>query len=116
MSLFAVHVIRLSSDRSFQPGTKIPAGALTDKEAKRLLEKGAIREFSAPVAVEPPPTKNSETFDPALWAFEPKSLEGKSLEVLNMMIADHVAKHGLAAVEPFDSLEEALFWMSKDRK
>jgi hypothetical protein len=81
-----------------------------------LLKKGAIQEFKAPVPAPAATPENQVSIDPALWAYPMDGLKGKSLETLNMMVQEHVKKHGLAAVEPFETLEEACFWLGKDLK
>lgn len=114
MSYFAIHHIRLGNTEVL-PGRKIKDGLLDQKEIDRLLKKGAIQKFVAPAPVEPA-TGNQIATDPAMWAYPIEALRGKPLETLNMMIQEHVKKHGLAAVEPMETLEEALHWLSKDLK
>lgn len=91
---------------------RIPDHLLTEELRKELLERGLAVEAepekpAAPAA--PPPKPHLSD-----WAFDPKTLEKDTLETLNMKIANHVQKHGLVAVEPFESIDEAKFWMSKD--
>lgn len=114
MSYFAIHHLRLGNAEVL-PGRKIKDGLLTKEEAARLLKKGAIQEYEPPKPVAAPPV-NSESTDPAHWTYPLADLQGKSLETLNMMIQEHVKKHGLAAVEPMETAEEAMFWLSKDLK
>lgn len=99
------------------PGRKIP------QEAVELLEKsGELAELIAkrriinrqPIAELAPKAISTERVEHADWRFEEKDLVDKPLETLNMMIQGHVEKHGLAAVEPFTSRDEAIYWMSKD--
>lgn len=51
---------------------------------------------------------------PGLWKFDPAETATKPLDVLNMMIQDHVAKHGLAPVATFTALDEAVAFMAQD--
>lgn len=114
MSYFAVHVIRVGKS-DIQPNRKIPDGVLTPAEIAKLLAKGAIKEYQGPVAA-PVTTTNQETTDPSAWAYTDDELRDKDVEALNMMIQDHVRKHGLIAVEPMDTIEEAMVWLTKDRR
>jgi len=115
MSYFAVHVLRVGNI-DIQPGVRIRDGLLDKATLERLIQKGAVREFTTqvPAAVESP--MNQEVLDPSRWAYDPKTLEGKGIEVLNMMIAEHVKKYGMAPIAPFETEEEAIFWLSKDKE
>jgi hypothetical protein len=115
MSYFAIHHLRLGHAEVL-PGRKIKDGLLSDQEIARLLKKGAIQEFTSPKPAAATPSANQEASDPALWAYPAEALAGKPLETLNMMIQEHVKKFGLAAVEPMETLEEAMHWLGKDLK
>ncbi len=114
MSYFAVHVIRVGK-ADIAPNRKIPDGALTADEIAKLLAKGAIKEYrgTAPVSL---PTANQESLDPSAWAYTDEQLKDKDVDTLNMMIQDHIQKHKLVAMEPMDTVEEALVWLTKDRR
>lgn len=120
MRYFAVHVIS-SGLLQVEPGRKLPEDLLKllgPDKIKKLLASGSIRESTSvpQTAPEDSSVPVQQNPDPKRWAFDPKSLEGKDLETLNMLVQDHVKKHGLAPVEPFETELEARFFLSKDRE
>lgn len=98
------------------PNQLVPEGLYSEDELKKLLDRGFIAtvELTVVEPIAPPPAP--EVPDPAAWAFDADTLKGKTVEQLNMLAAQHVKKHGIAPVEPFDDLDEAVAFMSKDRK
>lgn len=107
----------LSGGGVVPPGRKVPQEAIEALEKSGeldvLLAKRSIIN-RLPLAGLEPKTISTERVEHADWRFEEKDLLDKPLEALNMMIQGHVEKNGLAAVEPFATREEAIYWMSKD--
>lgn len=97
------------------PNQLVPQGLYSEDELKKLLDRGLIALVEDTIT-EPVVPPKPVALDPAAWAFEDSALEGKSIEELNMLAAQHIAKHGIAKVEPFDDLEEAVAFMTKDRQ
>lgn len=96
------------------PGRKVPKEvieAMKPEELQKLLEKKRI--------VANDPSKHivkaqvvSDT--PGLWKFPLEETGKLSLEALNMLIMEHAQKHGLPAVEPCISKEEAMHFLAQD--
>lgn len=99
------------------PGRKVPSAFIESLEQKELDSLLANRDIVAKDPLEVPKPKAevaSERVPTAEWRFDVAELVDKPLNVLNMMIQDHVQKHGLAPVEAFTTLDEAVHWMSQD--
>lgn len=100
-------------------GTIIQPSMFSDKKLNRLVEKGVIgiAEDPKPITKNPPQDpKNEHNPNRAEWTFDAKQLEGKTLEMLNMMAAGHRAKHKLPTEQPFEDAAEARAYMMQDRK
>lgn len=111
--LFATKLIGFPAPvGEIHPHHRIPDEAITPEVREWLLKNDlAVEAEPEKPAAPPAPPPKPHLSD---WAFDPKTLEKDTLETLNMKIANHVQKHGLVAVEPFESIDEAKFWMSKD--
>lgn len=99
------------------PGRKVPSAFVESLKKEELDELLARRRIVAKDPLEVPKPKAevaSERVPTAEWRFDVAELVDKPLNVLNMMIQDHVQKHGLAPVEAFTTLDEAVHWMSQD--
>jgi len=116
MALFSKTNISAGKGKKLIPNQKVPDGFFSPEEQARLLEKGALAEVDEGSVTEPvKASAPAEVPNPAAWAFTDQQLAGKNLEMLNMLAAAHVKKHGIAAVEPFEDEAEARAYLSKDR-
>lgn len=78
-----------------------PVLAAAESDKITLLSPSGVSTTSRPVtSVSQPPTP---------WTLDPTSLNGKTLEQLNVMIQERDDK-----VEPFQTVEEASAWLSQD--
>jgi hypothetical protein len=97
------------------PNQKLPEALVSQLEESgelaKLLERKRIKavDTSAHIAKVAPKTEK-----PGLWKFNPAETATKPVDVLNMMIQDHIAKHGLAPVATFTALDEAVAFMAQD--
>lgn len=99
----------------FMPNQRIPDGTFEPKELERLIRIGAVVAYDeSEVTEKAVSTGESRTVYRAMWTFRTEDLAGLPIETLNMMIAQHVLQHGLAKVDPFDDVDEAISWMTKD--
>lgn len=114
---FSNCTLKLPGDVDIAPGRKVPQEVVEQLDKAGQLEKLIAKRKIVtrdPIAALAPKVVSTERVEHADWRFEVKNLIDKPLETLNMMIQDHVLKHGLAAVEPFTSRDEAIYWMGKD--
>lgn len=115
MPLFAKCKMDLGNGVEVLPNQKIPEGALKKGADKELIARGLAMEVdplpvAKPVPVPDPGSKPS--LEKGNWAFDPKTIEKDPLDMLNMKIAGHVQKYGLAKVQPFEDAAEARAFMS----
>lgn len=109
--LFSKTEMQLGKGVVVLPNHRIPEEALKPGAAEELVARGlAVWGDGAKPA--PAPQAPPETVHNSEWAFDPAGLATDTLDVLNMKIAGHVEKYGLAAVAPFEDAEEARTFMS----
>ena len=95
--------------------------AFTPEQIEKLLKRGKLAELPAGatgVAQKQPEgdvEESTEVILAHLWAFTDDMIKDRSIEHLNIMAKDHIIKHGLAPMEPFEDLQEAVMFMTKDR-
>lgn len=89
---------------------------ISEKEIKQLIAKGAVRVLNDKDVMEPAenPGVDTNVTKPWQWGFATADLEGKTLDQLNMMAADHCAAHQQIPIEPFEDVEEAIAYMTQD--
>lgn len=82
--------------------------------AEELLARGLAREVKREevTVVTAPPAPEASLLDQGRWAFDPKSIATDNIDTLNMKIAGHIQRFGLASVDPFTDAEEARVFMS----
>ena len=99
-------------------GAKIPKDLFDEAQLARLLKAGDVTTLEAEQA------KLDEKFGTTPfngvvttpdWAFDPETLKNDSLDVLNLKIAGR-AQELAREVEPFESREDAILFMSTDFK
>lgn len=90
------------------------------KHIDSLLKRGAIAKL--PDSAQPRPVVKTDentgvqTAQLAhLWNFEDDQMLDRPLEHLNIMVQDHVKKHELEPVQPFETRAEAIAFMTQDR-
>lgn len=89
------------------------------KHIESLLRRNAIAKL--PDAAAPRPTIKTDpsgvqTADLGhTWNFDDEAMLDRPLEHLNIMIQDHVKKHGLEPVLPLETRAEAIAFMTQDR-
>lgn len=103
----------------FSPNQRIPDDTFTEEEFNRLIERGAVMRVSKADVTESstqPPQGASQTAQTgsAKWEFTKSDLEDVALEGLNMLIAQHIEKNGLAKIDPFEDRDEAIMFMTSD--
>lgn len=97
------------------PGHRIPDGLIDPKDVPHLIECGSVQEFEpAPETGKEKNPNVSGKASTAIWNFNPADLESLDLDSLNITIMDHAQRKGIALVEPFDSKEEAIAFMSAE--
>lgn len=100
-------------------GAKIPKDLFSEEQLASLLRKGAVTTLEAEQAKvdEVLGTKKKgrkkEPNNVPDWAFDPASLEGNTIEILNLKIAGR-AQELKQEVEPFDTVEEAILFMTAE--
>lgn len=105
----------------FVPNQRIPDDAFPPEELARLVKAGDVMEVAKadvtePVEVPKEAKQDTEVIDRGLWTFRAEDLADINIDQLNMMIAQHVDKHGIGAVDPFGDEEEAILFMTSDNK
>lgn len=103
-TVYAVRGVQAADGHYYAPGEAVPASAI-DVEA--LLRAGFV-EGEAPQP-EPEPEGRGTDVTPSPWTLDPADLAGKDLDELNVIVLDIDQR-----VEPFDTVEEAIFWLSQD--
>jgi hypothetical protein len=103
----------------FVTNQRIPDDAFKPEEFARLVKCGSVLLVDRESVTEPVvPSKEvrqaTSVLNQGLWTFSAGDLADLTIDQLNMMIAQHVDKHGLAAVEPFGDTEEAVFFMTSE--
>lgn len=109
---------------SYPAGTKLLPGMVDEAYCVELEARGAIIKVTRELPPElPEPSqekakKAKKAEKPKIssqWHFDPKSLEGLSLDALNMMILDHAEKYGREIPEGlFDDVETAIAFLSSE--
>lgn len=101
-------------------GAKIPKDLFSEDQIASLLKKGSITTLEAEQA-KIDEQMGFSTKEKQLpnnvpdWAFDPASLEGNTIEILNLKIAGR-AQELKQEVEPFDNVEDAVLFMTQDWK
>lgn len=104
---------------TYEPGSLIPLNApakiIEDYLEREMIEEAPIEAVEAVTTAKP---KESTPVDPELrkrlrpvskWALNPADLVGKNIKQLNIMILEKDSD-----AEPFDSLEDAVEYLSRD--
>ena len=111
---------RVAKDRGCQtpkgvyisPGTAIEVGDFGQDRVNRLVEKGYLESYLPEVVQLPAPKKREgrpvRTI-PSIWVNDPAGIRGMDVDALNIMILERDD-----SVEPFDTAEEAIAWLSQD--
>lgn len=87
-------------------GQQVDPAAVSDVEA--LVRGGFVRLLDAPEP-ESEPVGRGRDVTPSKWTFDPADLAGKDLDELNVIVLDIDER-----VDPFDTVEEAVFWLCQD--
>lgn len=89
------------------PGTPIRAKEVSD--IKALLRAGFVVESLDPEPAEEPAPGRPLDATPSRLAMDPATLEGMSLEQLNVLVAERAPDE-----QPFDTVDEAIAFLSQD--
>lgn len=99
-------------DEAEQAGDAAMKAALA--EGKTEQEASALANAAAAKVRETMKRASDAKTAPSPWTVDPRALKGKTLEQLNVMIAEKVTKSGIAVVAPFPTIEEARAFLSMD--
>lgn len=61
------------------------------------------------------PAPGEKPVTSSMWAFDPATLQGVPLDALNILALEHAATYGHEEPPEFETIEEALAFLSKDR-
>ena len=99
-------------------GHRVHEGTFPAERVVQFLGIGAVIEKDPLEELEPAPKVPAvEDRGAELpWSVDPKSIANDNLDTLNMKIQAHAKKIGVVPVAAFSSMEDALLFMTKDRK
>lgn len=127
-SLKAGHPQNPKRSKIYKPGEEFPEGVLSSEQIKRHIKAGYLVDGSQPAPAIPadlqprlpgidesgrPAGRAPKAAKPAksksIWSMDPDGLRGLDVDQLNVMIAERDD-----SVEPFETSEEALAFLSAD--